>query len=443
MALLSPSRRVIPSPSAGIWPDLEIPPRGAIHAKIAELVLRGAMKKMPLQLTFPDGTTWGTTGPRLQVVRPQAFFHRLGRSGLIGFGEAWMTGDLTADDWHPGRVGGSIKPGSSELANTATDTLVEALTVLARRMDTLVPMPLQRLRRLWESHKPTEEENDPTGARDNIHRHYDLSNDLFERFLDPTMSYSAAWYDSGSQATDDLEAAQYRKIDGILDQAGVRQGSRLLEIGSGWGALAIRAAAERGASVVTLTLSAEQKSLAEERIAAAGLSDRIEVRLEDYREHAAAHAGEYDSVVSVEMIEAVGERYWPDYFAAVDQLLAPGGKFGLQAITIPHERLLVTRRSWTWIHKYIFPGGILPSLAAIDKASAGTTLRVNESRRLGPSYATTLRQWRYRFNGNLDEISALGFDETFARMWNFYLAYCEAGFRSEYIDDWQLGLSRT
>ncbi|WP_029138105.1 SAM-dependent methyltransferase [Nakamurella lactea] len=437
MTLLTPTRqRVIPSPSAGLWPGLFNPPVAPLHAKAARALIQRAVRKMPVSLVFPDGTRWGAGGPELQIARPDAFFARLGRDGLIGLGEAWMTGELTAGGWLPSRK-------DLHSANPATDTLAAALTVLATRMEHLVPAFLQKLRALWDRHTPNEEENTEVQARQNIHRHYDLSNDLFELFLDPTMSYSAAWFEPGTDtSTVDLETAQYRKIDGVLDLARVGHGASVLEIGSGWGALAIRAAADRGAEVTTLTLSTEQKEFAERRIAEAGLANRITVRLEDYRAHAAANPGKYHSVVSVEMIEAVGEKFWPDYFGAIDRVLQPGGRMGLQAITIDHDRLMATRHSYTWIHKYIFPGGILPSLTAIDRVLAPTTLRVAESRRLGPSYVTTLQQWRHTFNDNLEKVYALGFDETFTRMWNFYLAYTQAGFAAEYIDDWQLGLAR-
>lgn len=183
--------------------------------------------------------------------------------------------------------------------------------------------------------------------------------------------------------------------------------------------------------------------MADRRIEAAGLSHLIEVRLEDYRAHAATHVGQYDAVVSVEMIEAVGEKYWPDYFASIDRLLVPGGRLGLQAITMGHDRLLETRNGYTWVHKYVFPGGILPSLKAIDDVlAASTSMRVQESRRLGLSYVPTLEQWRHRFNSDLTKVAELGFDDTFVRMWNFYLAYSQAGFDAEYLDDWQLGIGR-
>jgi cyclopropane-fatty-acyl-phospholipid synthase len=437
VSLLSPTRRrVIPSPSAGIWPGLFDRPRVPVHAVIARSLVKAAVSRLPMTVRLPDGSRWGRGGPELQV-RSESFFDRLGRDGLIGFGEAWMTGELTAGGWVPGgrTIGSRV--------NEATDELAAALTVMASRLSVLVPKPLQKLRDLWQHRQPDAEENTPTQARDNIHRHYDLSNELFELFLDPTMTYSSAWYVPGDDPAADLQRAQLRKIDGVLDLAKVRPGMNVLEIGSGWGALAIRAVQERDVTVTTLTLSEEQKALADKRIAAAGLSDRIEVRLEDYRAHAAAHAGDYDAVVSVEMIEAVGEKYWPAYFSAVDRMLRPNGWFGIQAITMDHARLLATRKTYTWVHKYIFPGGLLPSLPAIDAVlDKHTGLRMLETRRLGRSYDRTLEQWRHRFNDNLDQVADLGFDETFVRMWNFYLAYSEAGFAAGYIDDWQLGIGR-
>ncbi len=433
MSLLSTRRgHVTPQPSAGVWPDLFEVPRGPVHAAIARAITRAAFRRLPLTVRFPDGNTWGLGGPEVQVVRPDDFFRRVGRDGLIGFGEAWMVGDITTAGWHPGDA-----ETDGARVNAATDELAAALTVMAGRMSSLVPAPLQKLRSAWMLVKPAHEQNTPVGSAENIHRHYDLSNELFALFLDETMTYSSAWYRSAEP--EDLVDAQLRKIDGVLDLAGVvRPGMRVLEIGSGWGALAIRAAQERGAEVTTLTLSSAQKTLAEKRIAEAGCTDRVQVRLEDYR----SHVGEYDAVVSVEMIEAVGEKYWPEYFRCIDRLLRPGGRVGLQAITIDHDRWLATRNSYTWIHKYVFPGGELPSLRALDDAMAGTGLRVTESRRIGPSYARTLEEWRHRFNDRLTDVADLGFDGTFVRMWNFYLAYCEAGFAARYIDDYQLGLSR-
>jgi cyclopropane-fatty-acyl-phospholipid synthase len=215
-------------------------------------------------------------------------------------------------------------------------------------------------------------------------------------------------------------------------------GTKVLEIGTGWGALAIRAA-QRGATVTTITLSAEQAALAQQRVEDAGVAGRVDIRICDYREI----DGEYDAVVSVEMIEAVGEQYWPAYFSSLERVLAPGGRVGIQAILLEHDRMLATRDQYTWIHKYIFPGGALPSLEAIDDVVAKHTgLRVVDTAAFGQDYAATLRAWRTRFDAHACEVDALGFDQRFRRMWDFYLAYCEAGFATGYLDVAQLVLSR-
>jgi cyclopropane-fatty-acyl-phospholipid synthase len=367
------------------------------------------------------------------VERPEAFFAALGRAGLIGFGESYMVGDWHADD------------------------LGSLLEAFAANVSTLVPDPLQRLRTLYVARAPRTERNTTTNTRSNIARHYDLSNDLFATFLDDTLSYSSALFtglerpgvavDGEAVAVsvpdraptwEELAAAQGAKIERILDAAAVGPGSRLLEIGSGWGELAIRAA-ERGARVVTLTLSSEQQALARERVAAAGHADRVDVRLLDYR----FVDGEFDAVVSVEMIEAVGHEYWGDYFRTIDRVLAPGGTVALQAITMPHDRMLATRHTYTWINKYIFPGGFLPSTEAIvDVTRDQTSLHVVERLSFGQHYAETLRLWDERFLAGLDRVRGLGFDQVFDRMWHFYLEYSRAGFRSGYLDVQQLVLRR-
>ena len=405
------------------WPSIARTPRAPLAATVARLIFERAVQLIPVRATYPGGASIGggsDDSPALELVRPGAFFARLGRDTKIGFGESYMAGD-----WRAG-------PGTD---------LADLLTPFAARLASLVPEPLQRLRAIVDKRIPTSQENTLDGSRDNISAHYDLSNDLFAAFLDPTMSYSAAWFDeNGSAATaTKLEEAQLRKIDGVLDYAGVRPGTRLLEIGTGWGALAIRAA-QRGAHVTTVTISAEQLAFASERVAKAGLSDRVELLLQDYREV----EGQFDAIVSVEMVEAVGEEYWPTYFATLDRLLAPGGKVSIQAITMAHERVLATKRSFSWIQKYIFPGGIIPSLQSIDETlAAHTTLRVTERRELGVHYARTLHLWRERFNDQWPQIHGLGFDETFRRMWEFYLAYCEAGFRSGYLGVSQLQMTRS
>jgi cyclopropane-fatty-acyl-phospholipid synthase len=402
--------RAVPRPNEGVWPGLAAVPRSPVKGRIAESLFRRAVKTLPVRVELGDEVL-GLGGPTMRIVRPADFFRRLGNDSKIGFGESYMVGDWTADD-----LPGLLEP-------------------FAATLSTLVPPALQRLARRWvEARQPAEERNSLEGSRENIHRHYDLSNELFQLFLDDTMSYSAAWFAEGS---DDLVHAQERKIDGILDMAGVARGQHVLEIGTGWGGLAIRAA-QRGARVTTITISAEQATLAEQRIAAAGLADRVQVLLRDYREA----RGSYDAVVSVEMIEAVGEKYWPTYFAALDGLLKPGGRVGLQAITMPDDRMRVARNDYTWIHKYVFPGGLIPSVESIERSLGATSLAIAERRSLGRDYARTLNHWNRRFQDRWSEVAALGFDETFRRMWEFYLGYCEAGFRVGYLDVYQLSLTR-
>ena len=405
------------------WPTAATTsPRAPLRAAIARVIFEHATGRVPVRVTCPDGRVLGAgppASPELEIVRPAAFFARLGRDAKIGFGEAYMAGD-----WRAG-------PGTD---------LADLLTPFASQLTTLIPPALQRLRVLVDRPAPHHHENTLDGSRSNIAAHYDLSNDLFAAFLDPTMTYSSAWFDDSepAQTATRLEDAQLRKIDGILDLAGVRSGTRVLEIGSGWGSLAIRAA-QRGARVTTITLSYEQMRLARDRVEAAGLTGLVEVRVQDYREV----DGLYDAIVSVEMIEAVGEAYWPAYFAALDRLLAPGGTAAIQAITMDHQRFLATRRSFSWIQKYIFPGGIIPSLQAVDDTlAARTTLRVTRQRELRAHYARTLRLWRERFLSQWPRIHAQGFDETFRRMWEFYLAYSEAGFRSGYLGVSQLQMTR-
>ncbi|MGW6447454.1 class I SAM-dependent methyltransferase [Lentzea sp. NPDC055074] len=398
----------LPRPGQGIWPGLFKAPRSPMRARIAESLFRNAVRTLPVTVQFPDGRTWGAGGPVMRLARPDEFFHRLGADAKIGFGEAYMVGDWVSDE------------------------LADVLAVFAAKLSTLIPPGLQRMRR-WAERRQTEV-NDVAGSRQNIHRHYDLSNELFAVFLDETMTYSSALFDRGET---DLHTAQLRKIDGVLDYAGVRSGSRVLEIGTGWGALAIRAA-QRGATVTSLTISAEQRKLALDRVRDAGLHDRVTVELRDYREE----HGQYDAVVSVEMIEAVGAEYWPEYFSMLDRVLAPGGRVGLQAITMPHDRMIASKASYTWIHKYIFPGGLIPSVRSIEESVRDhTRLRIAETRSFGDDYAETLRRWRETFLTRWDEVRELGFDDTFRRMWEFYLAYSEAGFRVGYLGVQQFGMA--
>jgi cyclopropane-fatty-acyl-phospholipid synthase len=417
-------------PTLHAWPDLGHTPEAGLGARIARRLFRSAVRRLDVSVHLAatgsrPAETIGRGGPAIHVRRPDELFARLARDQLIGFGEAYLTGAWDEGD-DPSALG-------------------DFLTVLAADVDRLVPRSLQRLRALVVHRMPRSHHGARSTTRANIAHHYDLSNDLFALFLDPTMTYSSALFPDPDRATAaDLVPAQHRKIDRLLDQAGVGAGTRLLEIGTGWGELAVRAAA-RGATVRSITLSVEQQHLARERVRAAGLSDRVEVELCDYRallEDPSAAAA-YDAVVSVEMIEAVGHRYWPTYFRTLDHVLAPGGRVAIQAITMPHDRMIATRDTHTFITKYIFPGGALPSVRAIEETAARTTsLRVVDLFAMGRHYAPTLRLWDEAFRGAADRVRALGFDETFQRMWHLYLEYSRAGFAAGYIDDHQITLTR-
>jgi cyclopropane-fatty-acyl-phospholipid synthase len=400
------------------WPDVAVVPRSPARAAIAKRLFRHAVRRLPLRVVEP-GDSWYGAGtvadPVMQLDRPDAFFARLGATGTIGFGEAYMAADWTTAD------------------------LAGVLSAFAANMRDMIPPMLHKMRNAVLSRQPRHHDNTIEGARDNIHEHYDLSNDLFALFLDDSMTYSAALFAGDpADSPESLTHAQHRKIDRLLDSTGVTEGSRVLEIGTGWGELAIRAAA-RGAYVTSLTISTEQAALAQQRIDAAGLSDRITVLLQDYRKV----TGRYDAVVSVEMIEAVGVNHWPVYFQTIDRVLAPGGRVGLQAILQDDYTVLATKDTYTWIRKYIFPGGQLASVAGIERTvAAHTSLRVSDRYSFNHHYAETLRRWRSVFEQRAAQIEALGFDETFRRMWSLYLAYSEAGFRTGYLDVQQMTLTK-
>jgi cyclopropane-fatty-acyl-phospholipid synthase len=421
------SLETVETPLAAIdserWPAVaEVPsgPVAAISAVVVDRLLHRAAAHLPLRLVYPDGTVVGAADPHTPAIlihRPDAMARRIGRHGLIGFGESYMAGEWSSTD------------------------LTGALTVMAGSVADLVPRSLQWLRPVAPAFRPRWRGASRDQARRNIAEHYDLSNNLFAGFLDETMTYSCALFSELPARTpgpDDLAAAQRRKIDRLLDTAAVRRGSRVLEIGTGWGELCIRAAA-RGANVRSVTLSAEQQRLARQRVAAAGLSDSVQIDLCDYRDI----EGCYDAVASVEMIEAVGYHSWPRYFATLERLVRPGGRVAIQAITMPHARMLATRNTHTWIQKYIFPGGLLPSTRAVSRITERHTgLRTIDRTSLRPHYAESLRLWRERFLQQREGLADLGFDEVFARMWELYLAYSEAGFRSGYLDVYQWTFAR-
>jgi cyclopropane-fatty-acyl-phospholipid synthase len=372
-----------------------------------------------LTLRLPDGRevrTPGADAPAAHTlwIKNYRFFRRLVWSGDVGFGDSYMFGEWTCD------------------------RLAALLTRLAAttRMDDHSPSGLTRLGRIANRIRHLGRPHTRRGSRRNIEAHYDLSNEFYRLFLDETLAYSCACYQNDG---DTLDQAQRNKYARMIERADVRPGDHLLEIGSGWGGLALEAVRQTGCRVTTLTLSGEQKRLADERIRAAGLQDRIEVRLQDYRDV----RGAFDAIVSVEMLEAVGHDQIPEFFAVCDRVLKPGGRLAVQVITIPDARYERYRRGCDWIQKRIFPGGHLPSAGALREAMArASRFRMEKVEDIGPHYARTLAEWRNRFLRRLPEVRALGFDENFIRMWAYYLAYCEAGFATGQIQDLQFVCAR-
>lgn len=406
------------------WPDVAARPRASVWAAVSAAIVGRVARGLRIGVELPGGRRIGHADPAAPVMRlldPEAVHRRCAAAGPLGLAEAYQAGEWVADD------------------------LPLLLATIARHLDP--PRWMRRLRRHYGARRPLSQVNDVGNASRNVSHHYDLSNDLFAAFLDETMTYSSALFATGADgrplaSEQTLAEAQHRKIDRVLDLAHVRPGTRLLEIGTGWGQLAVAAAA-RGAFVHTVTLSAAQADLARTRIAAAGFADRVRVDLCDYRQIQRTHPAGYDAIVSVEMIEAVGERFWPVYLQTLDGLLAPGGTVVLQAITSSHELMLRTRRIYTWIQKYIFPGGLVPSVRALEQACARHTgLRLQVGQAFGAHYAQTLRLWRERFQRRHAQLAALGFDETFRRTWELYLSYSEAGFVSGHLDVHHLTLER-
>jgi cyclopropane-fatty-acyl-phospholipid synthase len=350
----------------------------------------------------------------VRVLDP-SFYRLLAQRGSLGGAEAYLDGLWSSDD------------------------LVAVVRVLARNQDALAGLDrgFARIARPGLRMLHLLRRNTRSGSRRNIAAHYDLGNAFFELFLDPTLTYSAAVFERGDES---LEAAQIAKYDRALDAVHVGPNDRLLEIGTGWGGFAMHAARRTGCRVTTATLSAEQHARATERIAAAGLADRIDVVLCDYRDL----AGRFDALVSIEMIEAVGHAHLPDYFRACTDRLRPGGRFFLQAITVPERELASSVRNVEFIKRHVFPGGQLVSIGSIAAAiaRAGSDLRFERLVDITPHYAETLRRWRERYLAALPQVAALGFDERFRRLWEFYLAYCEGGFRERATGAVQLTLAR-
>jgi cyclopropane-fatty-acyl-phospholipid synthase len=423
-------RQILPAKTLDMtWPYLATPTRNPLRAEAAKRLFLNSVRELPLTVRLPTGEVFGqgrgdfASGgdPTMRVHDPQQFFARLGRHGTLGFGESYLLGAWDIGD-------------GSRLDIHSSDEMVAWLAVYVSALEAMESRPLYFLRQLWRRFLPIAERNSADGAVRNVQAHYDLHPRLFELFLDPTMTYSSAWFEPG----DDLLTAQIRKTDAILDLADVGPDVSLLDVGSGFGALAMRAATERGARVTGITLSQKQLDFATESAQRNGVGDRTRFLLEDYRHH----GGNYHSVASVEMIEAVGSDYWADYFAAVDRLLEPDGHFALQVSVLPHGRMIASRDNYSWVDRYIFPGGQFLSLREICRVVGGTSLEIVQARKLTDSYERTLRAWRHRFLSARDDVRELGFDDTFVRLWTLYLAYFEAGFRTRYCDVWQLGMRK-
>ncbi|MFO7830963.1 MAG: DUF1365 family protein [Desulfuromonadaceae bacterium] len=370
-----------------------------------------------LQLISLEGSkhNFGDQGGEVQHlnVHENRFFHRVMLCGEIGFGEAYTDGDWSTDNL-PGLL--TLLAGNAELINdrkVLTATLGRWLNVVRhlRRANTL------------------------KGSSRNIREHYDLSNDFFATFLDPSMTYSAALFQNESES---LEQAQRNKLRTIIKKARIRSSDHVLEIGCGWGSFAIEAVRQTGCRVTGITLSHEQLALAQKRVKAAGLEEQIEFKICDYRHI----EGQFDKIVSIEMLEAVGHVGLKAFFRACDRALCPGGRAVIQVITIPDHKYDAYRTSADWIRKHIFPGGHLPSIGALSKAMGSSSLILSRLENYGLDYARTLDLWSETLLQKRDRIFELGYEETFLRKWEYYFAYCEAGFNNRIIDLAQLELEK-
>lgn len=364
-----------------------------------------------LQVSLPDGSQhqFGTLGqqPVQQLsIREYRFFRRVMFSGEIGFGEAFTDGD-----WETADLPGLL----TLLANN--EQLVDDRGLFTTTLGRCINYLRHQLRA-----------NTIKGSSRNIREHYDLSNDFFATFLDTSMTYSSALFKT---VEDDLSQGQQNKIQAIIEKAAINNTDHVLEIGCGWGSFAIQAAQQTGCRVTGITLSHEQLALAQQRVREAGLENRIDLKLCDYRHI----EGQFSKIVSIEMLEAVGHAGLQTFFAVCDKALLPGGKAVIQVITIPDSKYNAYRYSSDWIRKHIFPGGHLPSVGVLAKAIAGgSKLKINSLEHYGLDYAKTLDFWRQTLLEKRQEIFALGYDEKFLRKWDYYFAYCQAGFAAQIID---------
>jgi cyclopropane-fatty-acyl-phospholipid synthase len=403
----------------------DAPARGAsspgLLARIAKARLIEALPQLAvgrLTIHLPDGATHQGGDPDSALhatmwIDDEAFFGAFAARGDIGVGESWMAGHFRTDD-------------------------LVALLEIGIRNEAALPQVswLTRLLNVGNDLRHRLRPNTRAGSRRNIHAHYDLSNALFSLFLDPAMVYSSAYYE---RADDTLAEAQQQKFRRLAEAVGLHRGAHVLEIGCGWGGFAIFAARTYGCRVTGITVSEEQFELATARVREAGLQGQVDIRFCDYRDV----DGQYSHIVSIEMLEAVGREHWQTFFEVCHARLAPGGALAIQTIGMPDHRFETYARHADWIQKYIFPGGMLPSVGAmVDAASTTTPLTLRWLDDIAPHYARTLREWRVQFLDRLDEVRALGFDDRFVRMWVYYLASCEAMFSTRQISTLQLVMAR-
>jgi len=375
------------------------------------------LRRGRMDFVLADGRVFRAEGAEpgyqtvLEVRHPEVFT-RLIREGDLGFSEAYLDGWWTTPDLQ------AFMDFVHDQSDTVSDNFVGYALV-----------------RAWEKLRFWLQSNTKKQARKNISYHYDLGNDFYRLWLDDTMTYSSALFKTGQES---LEKAQTQKYEAMVDQMGVKEGDHVLEIGCGWGGFAEYAAGTRGLNVTCLTISQEQYKYAVERIEKAGLSDKVKFKLQDYRDE----TGRYDGIASIEMFEAVGEKYWPVYFGKVRDCLKPGAQATLQVITLADKRWEAYRKGVDFIQKYIFPGGMLPSPSILREQARNGGLEVVGSMEFGESYSQTLRGWHETFNEKWDQITAMGFDDRFKRMWDFYLTTCAGTFHAGNCDVTQITVRR-
>ncbi len=362
-----------------------------------------------LSLSLPDGSrrelAGEAQGPAAHLqIRSAGGIRRLLAGGDLGFAEAYMDGEVETDD-------------------------LAALIELAIRNENHLSAALQgkAMVRAWHRLRHIMRPNSKRGSRRNIAQHYDLGNDFYRHWLDETMTYSSAIFEDETAGLSDAQRAKYRRV---AELAGLGQGRHVLEIGCGWGGFAELAAGDFDCQVTGLTLSREQLAFATERLRRAGLSERVDLRLQDYRDC----QGQFDGIVSIEMFEAVGEAHWRRYFEVLRERLSKGGLAVLQVITIAEERFAFYRANADFIQRYVFPGGMLPTKTLMRSLAAEAGLTLVSENAFGLSYARTLKTWNEAFQKAWPQIRGMGFQDRFKRMWEYYLAYCEAGFRAGTID---------